>query len=307
MSEKTCPHCGRSVREGDKFCIFCGKPLLTDFTKTIKESTEKKGSIIFPPQESRVEGKGEQKEEEEDEVKEEVTPFGSGDLTPPEEKQKKKESIPFDVEEDEELLDTLEMEDEMREQFEMKMELAILYGKKDRLKEKLDKILGDAKSERYELDIDFAKEVNMRLEAIKEVQRELQSQIDEVMERLGTFKLDEFLITIEEKRAQLTELKRKFKLGKIKQNIFEQLKREYATEYRKAQEELEKIRKQVRNWISKLKSEINHEEVKKKLLEGRFNTKEIDKETFEKKKEELLRQIEEFKQKIDVLSNYTGE
>jgi uncharacterized Zn finger protein (UPF0148 family) len=299
VSEKTCPHCGRAVRDGDKFCIFCGKPLLTDFSKTIKESTEKKGTILFPTQEPPT---------EEEESKDEVTPFESGDLAPPEEKsQKKKDNIPFDLEEDDELLEALEMEDEMREQFEMKMELAVLNGKKDKLKEKLNKLLGDVKSERYELDIDFAKEVNMRLEAVKEVQRDLQSQFDEVLERLGTFKLDAFLITIEEKRAQLTELKRKFKLGKIKQSIFEQLKREYATDYRKAQEELVQIEKQVRNWISKLKSEINQEEIKIKLLEGRLNTKEIDKETFDQKKEEILRQIEEFKQKITVLSNYTGK
>ncbi len=299
MSEKTCPHCGRSIREGDKFCIFCGKPLLTDFSKTVKESAEKKGSIIFPTNEPPV-------EEEEDD-----TPFESGDLAPPSDdkskKKKKKESVPFDVEEDEELLEALEMEDEMREQFEMKMELAVLHGKKERLGEKLDKLLKDVKSERYELDIDFAKEVNMRLEAVKEVQRDLQSQIDEVMERLGEFKLDKFLITIEEKRAQLTELKRKFKLGKIKESIFEQLKREYATDYRKAQEELGSIQKQVRNWISKLKSEINHEHVKVKLLEGRLNTKEIDKETFEQKKDDIKRQIEEFNQKITVLGNYTGK
>jgi chromosome segregation ATPase len=147
----------------------------------------------------------------------------------------------------------------------------------------------------------------MRLEAVKEVQRDLQSQTDEVLERLGEFKLDVFLVTIEEKRAQLTELKRKFKLGKIKQNIFEQLKREYSTEYRKAQEELINIQKQVRNWISKLKSEINQEEIKIKLLEGRLNTKEIDKDTFEQKKEDIKRQIEEFKQKIDVLGIYTGK
>ncbi|TFG17268.1 MAG: zinc-ribbon domain-containing protein [Promethearchaeota archaeon] len=299
MSEKTCPHCGRAVRDGDKFCIFCGKPLLTDFSKTIKESTEKKGTILFPTQEPPT---------EEEESKDEVTPFESGDLAPPEEKsQKKKDTIPFDPEEDDELLEALEMEDEMREQFEMKMELAVLNGKKDKLKEKLNKLLGDVKSERYELDIDFAKEVNMRLEAVKEVQRDLQSQFDEVLDRLGTFKLDAFLITIEEKRAQLTELKRKFKLGKIKQSIFEQLKREYATDYRKAQEELVQIEKQVRNWISKLKSEINQEEIKIKLLEGRLNTKELDKETFDQKKEEILRQIEEFKQKITVLSNYTGK
>ena len=171
MSEKTCPHCGRAVREGDKFCIFCGKPLLTDFSKTVKEATDKKGSIIFPTQEPPTE----------EEEKEEATPFESGDLAPPDngkskKKKKDKDDIPFDVgEEEEELLEALEMEDEMREQFEMKMELAVLYGKKERLKEKLDKLLKDAKSERYELDIDFAKEVNMRLEAVKEVQRELRA------------------------------------------------------------------------------------------------------------------------------------
>ena len=50
MSPKYCVYCGSSIKETDKFCIICGKPLLTDIpkseskpqTKDIREEKEPK-------------------------------------------------------------------------------------------------------------------------------------------------------------------------------------------------------------------------------------------------------------------------
>ena len=34
---KFCPYCGSPTKENDKFCILCGKPMLTDVPKASKK------------------------------------------------------------------------------------------------------------------------------------------------------------------------------------------------------------------------------------------------------------------------------
>lgn len=255
-------------------------------------------------------------EEATDKPKDEFVPFAGGNLVPPEEKddskkdgkkedskKKDKKSVPFS---DEDLMDNFELDAETEEQLKNKMELAILNSKKEKLKEKLKEMSKDAKSERYDSDLDFAKEVNAKLNAVKEIQKELQDKEAEINKKIGVFKYDEIEHVIEERRAQLTELKRQYKLGKIKENIFEQLKREYAGDYRKAQEQRDFIEKQIRIWISKLKTEKNREEIKLKTVDGRFKAKEIDSERYQQEKAELTKNIEIFDIKINVLRNYAG-
>jgi hypothetical protein len=110
----------------------------------------------------------------------------------------------------------------------------------------------------YDSDLEFAKDVNAKLNAIKEIQKELQDKEAEINKKIGIFKYDEIEHVIEERRAQLTELKRQYKLGKIKENIFEQLKREYAGDYRKAQEQ---------RILSRNKLESGYQNLKLKRIE----------------------------------------
>lgn len=320
MSQKTCPYCGRNVRENDKFCIFCGKPLLVNVSKSNEGSKPQaeKNKAFFTPQKEKESGKKSAKEESKEKKKDSSVPFTSGDLEPPgeepskkskdelmEDKEKKK-TVPFAEDEEDFSSEELDLEDDIREQLVAKMDYALLNTKKLKLKEKLDDLMRDVKSERYDQDIDYAKEINLKLEAVKEIQKQLQEEDDKLREKIGIFKFDELQHVIEERRAQLTELKRKYKLGKIKENIFKQLKQEYSMEYRKAQENLKKYQKQIKIWISKLKTEKNREEIKLKLVEGRYSTKEIDKERMESEKSELQKIIDQYDQKINVLRNFAN-
>ena len=47
---KFCPYCGSPVKESDKFCIICGKPLLTDLPK----SQESIGRIDLQKEEKKL-------------------------------------------------------------------------------------------------------------------------------------------------------------------------------------------------------------------------------------------------------------
>ena len=85
------------------------------------------------------------------------------------------------------------------------------------------------------------------------------------------------------------------------------MKREYATEYRKAKDELADFQKQMRIWVSKLKGEKNREEIKLKMLEGRHFAKEISKEDLKKQKGDHIKAIETLDQKILVLRNFVGK
>jgi len=312
-----CPHCQQEVKETDKFCIFCGKPLIVSINNKKSESN------TSPPKNHEDDlkqdnGKTGLKNEDSSKMKNKFIPFASGNLEPPEfsskeeNKKSKKESedenkkfVPFTSENFDTGEKKLELDENIKEQLEMKIELTLLDNKKIKLKAKLDQIMKDVESEKYQMDVDFAKEVNAKLNAVKEIQKELKNKEEELKSKLTSFKIDELNNIIEERRAQLTELKRQYKFGKIQESIFLQLKQEYAQDYRQAQQELEKIQTQIKIWISKLKSELNKNQVKLKTIEARFKAKEIDKDRYESEKKDILNEIDIIEIKIKTLEQYT--
>ncbi|MHA1339307.1 MAG: hypothetical protein ACTSRZ_03470 [Promethearchaeota archaeon] len=318
---KNCPHCKREVKDTDKFCIFCGKPLISSISPRRNKNDKKNSdSINLPKDKSKDKSKEDKSISESnkgDIKKEEFIPFVGGSLEPVEKVSKskkdksksessdKKKIIPFTSDNFDTGEDNLELDEEIKEQLEIKMELALLDLKKVKLKSKLNEIMKDANSERYEMDLEFAQKVNAKLNAVKEIQKELKEKEEELKSKLDVFKIDELNNMIEERRAQLNELKRQYKFGKIKEAIFIQLKQEYAEDFREAQEQLEKIQKQIKIWISKLKTELNRNQVKLKTIEARYKTKEIDKERFESEKKDILKEIEILEKKIDTLRQYS--
>ncbi|MEJ2277965.1 MAG: zinc ribbon domain-containing protein [Candidatus Lokiarchaeota archaeon] len=88
-----CPYCGAPTKDSDKYCIICGKPLLTDVSKKRREEKLKeKKEIISPKEESK-------KKEEESSIQEEEQV--ESDLKEKEEEKKKKKSIDEKAEEKE--------------------------------------------------------------------------------------------------------------------------------------------------------------------------------------------------------------
>ena len=135
--EIPCPYCGRSVRNTDKFCIFCGSKL------NIKD---------HKPSDSKI--SDQEREDADNELKEsDKNQKGKKD------KKSNKNKQPSSEEED----DTIEeMPPEILEQLEAKMNLAVINAKKERLRDRLKELTKELDSELYQYDLKYAKEINLQ-------------------------------------------------------------------------------------------------------------------------------------------------
>lgn len=121
------------------------------------------------------------------------------------------------------------------------------------------------------------------------------------------FKVDELMDKLEEKKQQLLELKRSFKLHEIKKDVYEQLKTEYINQFNQIQTELEKLRINIIRWVSLEKANRNKLDGKIRMAQARMKSGEIDKNEFEKERDTLQKEIEKSEQKIKILEHYTKE
>ncbi|MEJ2250676.1 MAG: zinc ribbon domain-containing protein [Candidatus Lokiarchaeota archaeon] len=164
-----CPYCGAPTKDSDKYCIICGKPLLTDVSKKRREEKLKeKKEIISPKEESK-------KKEEESSIQEEEQV--ESDLKEKEEEKKKKKSIDEKAEEKEIVeIDIEPLPEDVKQKIDYFIEYSELKLNKDALKDKLDNVSKLMKDERYEYDFDFKSEVNIKFEAIKTLINELKDK-----------------------------------------------------------------------------------------------------------------------------------
>lgn len=107
------------------------------------------------------------------------------------------------------------------------MEMIVYDEKKKKLKVRLDELLKATEDEKYEWDPDYKKEINIKLAALKEIKDEILKEEEKWREILKEpFKLDVYDDTMEQKRGELVELRRSYKLHAIKKEQYEQLKLE---------------------------------------------------------------------------------
>ena len=139
---KFCPYCGNPVKESDKFCIVCGRPLLSKSSKNDKkppkeepkQQEEDTEPIIEeePDPKEEIEEKSEDKEENEGEYEVE-------DL--------KKKEISF----------AEPLPDDVKHQIDLYIQSTEINLKKDVLKNKLNDVLKATKDPKYETDFEFKK------------------------------------------------------------------------------------------------------------------------------------------------------
>ena len=308
--EISCPFCGRVVRDSDKYCIFCGSKI---------QKTEPK-----------IE-KSKEREMIEQEVDKDLG-FLKGVSKNKEDK--KNIDAPFMIEEgsQESLEDTVlsleeiekekknkgaskktkdikvELPEEIKEQLECKMKLAIIEDKKKKLKEKLKTLKEDLNEEKYEYDMDYAKKINVKLNAFKIIKEEFDEKEENLRAELGPkgmFRVDELEDELEVQREQLIELKRAFKMHKVKKDVYEQLRLEYSTGFREAEKELHDLRSNIIRWLSSEKADKNRLENRIRLLQGRYKTREIDEEEFERQKKDISQEVERVSQRVKILELYS--
>lgn len=289
--EIPCPFCGRMVRNTDKFCIFCGSKLQkTESKYTAEEREEIEKELGTSSSKTSSDALPEFQVKSDKEVKETVQKDkkkGNGEKT-------------FQTE--------VDLPQNIVEQLEAKMDLAVIEKKKQKLKKKLDKLKDELDSDRFEHDIEYANKISAKLEAFKSVKEELMSKEEEIRGKLGPkgqFRMDELEDLMEVQREQLIELKRQFKRRKVKREIYEQLKLEYSSEYRKYEDELQKLRDNVIIWISKEKSEMKRLKNKLGMIQARFKAREIDESEYNEQKADIEKDIEKMEERVKILQNYS--
>ncbi|MFX0153453.1 MAG: zinc ribbon domain-containing protein [Candidatus Hodarchaeota archaeon] len=292
MSPKFCPYCGNPVKETDKFCIICGKPLLTDIPKSAKS----------------LDRKEEVKKEEKVEVKEKVE-----EIQQREEEQKQQI---FDMEEAEkdkkkakkakEKKEIKPLPEEVKEQLVYYIEYNDIQLNKEVLAEKLTEISKSTKDERYDYDMEFKKEINLKLEAVKTLISELKEKENVIKQNLEEpFIVQRIQDDIDTKIFQLENLSREHKLHKVDKETFEKLREKYKQEKIELESETEDLIEGMKLWIQDLKLEKAEISGERKLNKGRYHAKEITEDDYNKKDKEFDLKLKKINTKISTLEKLT--
>ena len=287
MSPKFCPYCGNPVKETDKFCIICGKPMLTDIPKSkgkpeIKDTKKKKEN-------ETIEKKSEEMEPDEEPIDIE---------TREEAKIKSKKS--------KEKRDVKPLPEDVKEQMVYYIEYNDIQLNKKILGEKLTEISKSTKDARYEYEIDFKKEVNIKLEALKTLISELKQKENVVKQNLEEpFIVQRINKDIETKVFQLENLAREHKLHKVDRESFEKLRDKYKQGKESLEQERDDLLAGMKLWIQDLKLEKTEMSGERKLNKGRFHSKELTEEEFNKADKEFDLRLKKINTKIKTLEKLT--
>jgi len=308
--EISCPFCGRVVRDSDKYCIFCGSKMQT--AKPKKEKSKDQDMIEQEVDKDLGFLKGVSKNKDDDKntdapfMIEEETQESLEDTVLSLEEIKKEKKGKKDSKKKKDI--KIELPEEIKDQLECKMKLAIIEDKKKKLKKKLKDLKEDLNEEKYEYDMDYAKQINVKLNAFKVIKEEFNEKEENLRAELGPkgmFRVDELEDELEVQREQLIELKRAFKLHKVKKDIYEQLRLEYSTGFREAEKELHDLRSNIIRWLSSEKADKNRLENRIRLLQGRYKTREVDEEEFKRQKKEISLERDRVSQRVKILEIYS--
>ncbi|MFX0003360.1 MAG: zinc-ribbon domain-containing protein [Promethearchaeota archaeon] len=281
---KYCPYCGNPVKETDKFCIICGKPLLADIPKSvkrteIKETARRDDTIKFEEKPEEVDLEQEEKDQE--------------IIVEKETKKHKKKSDKSDVK---------PLPEEVKEQMVYYIEFNDIQLNKKILAEKLDDLLKSTKDPRYEYDLDFKKEINIKLEALKTLISELKQKEGVIKQNLEEpFIVQRITNDIDTKIFQLENLSREYKLHKVDEESFEKLRDKYKDEKSALEKEKNDLIEGMKLWIQDLKLEKTEMFGDRKLNKARFHAKEITEEEFNEKDKDFDTRLKKINTKIETL------
>ncbi|MFX0019666.1 MAG: zinc ribbon domain-containing protein [Promethearchaeota archaeon] len=280
---KYCVYCGNPLKSTDKFCIICGKPVLRDVQKPkavqkpkdlIREKVreikgEDSSSEIeeYPVEEIEIEEKVEKKKKAKKEVKVE-------------------KPLPFEV----------------KEQMILYIEYNDMQLNKKLLVEKLKEIQKSLKDPRYDVDQEFKKSINVKIEAIKTLINELkQNEIEVKQKMIEPFIVQRIKDDIDKRIFQLKNLTKEFKLHKMDKETFESLREKYKQEKTDFENEREDLISGMKLWIKELKMEKSDIKAERNLNKGRFSAKEIEEEDYEEKDKEFEVKLKKIDVKITTL------
>lgn len=285
---KFCPYCGNPVKKTDKYCIICGKPLLADIPKTVKltedkEPSKKEDTKIYKEEPNDIEIEGEEAPQErvfEQEKKKPKKKVDKSDLKP--------------------------LPEEVKEQIVYFIEYNDIQLNKTILIDKLDEISKSTKDPKYEYDLDFKKEINVKVEAIKTLISELKQKESVIKKNLKEpFIVQKITNDIDSKIFQLENLSREYKLHKVDKETFEKLRNKYKEEKLDLEKSKEDLLEGMKLWIQDLKLEKAEVSGDRKLSKGRFHAKEISEDEFKEIDKDFDIRLKKIDTKIETLEKLT--
>ncbi|MFX1278380.1 MAG: zinc-ribbon domain-containing protein [Promethearchaeota archaeon] len=289
---KFCPYCGSPVKATDKFCIICGKPLLTDIPKQESDSKIKVTKI-------EVEREKVEEKSKDDVAKEEV----DKDILELEEARQEKKKI----RKPKGLKDAKPLPEDVKEQMVFYIEYNDIQLNKKVLLERLNEISKLTKDPRYEYELEYKKEVNIKLEAIKTLIDEMKQKETVIKQNLEEpFIVQRINSDIETKIFQLENLTREHKLHKVDRETFEKLREKYKQEKLELETDREDLLEGMKLWIQDLKLEKAEISGERKLNKGQFHSKEISEEEYDNRDKDLDLKIKKIDTKIKTLEKLTN-
>ena len=288
---KYCVYCGNPLKNDDKFCIICGKPVLAGVKKPEKTGVEKAKEIIKDKRTPKEKILEESLAEDDDENL----------YVKPNKKSKKKKGkkdedaqverpLPFEVKE--QMVLNIEYND-------IKLNKEILI---DKLKE-IQKAIGD---DRYDVDEDYNRTINVKVAAIKTLISELKQKESELEVKMDKpFIVQRIQDDIDKKIYQLKNISKEFKLHKVDKDSFEKLREKYKEEKANLESERTNLVVGMRLWIGELKMEKVEIKSEKNLNKGRYSAKEITEEVYDVKNKEFEIKLKKIEIKIKTLEDLT--
>ena len=288
---KYCVFCGNPLKNSDKFCIICGKPVLTSVKKPEKTEVEKAKDFIKDKKKHR-------EEPAEEIIIEEAVEETS-------EKQEKKGKKKKDKKDEKEIVEK-PLPFEVKEQMILNIEYNDTQLNKQILLEKLKELQKSVKDPRYDVDPEFKKTVNIKLEAIKTLITELKQKEGELEQKLEKpFIVQRIQDDIDKKIFQLKNLSKEFKLHKVDKESFEKLREKYNQEKKEFETEKKDLTEGMKIWIKELKMEKAELQSERNLNKGRFSAKEISEDDFKAKSKAFDLKLKKIAIKIKTLENLT--
>ncbi|TXT58355.1 MAG: hypothetical protein BAJALOKI2v1_390029 [Promethearchaeota archaeon] len=293
---KFCPYCGTAVKESDKFCIACGKPLLSNLKKEGKQKAKEQMHKDVIEEKKRKKGPKESEEEKEEDEEEEQK---EGDKK---EKDKDKKEEEKKDKKEKKKKEIKPLPEDVKKQINLYIENTDIQMNKKALGEKLKEVQKQLKSPEYELDYEFKNDVNVRLEAIKTLVKDLKEKEEEIQSQMDdVFIVQKLNNEIEAKEYQLKNLTKEYRLKRIDKDTFKRLKERYKSEREDLLEEREDLREGINKWVQELKIRKTDLIGEKKLYKGRYSSKEISEEEFKKKDKDYELKLKKLENKIDIL------
>jgi len=283
-----CPYCGKPVKKSDRFCIACGKPLISESPKEEKKLDVKKTEEKEDKKKKKKEKKEKKEKAEEEEEKEEG-----------EEEEEEEEEI-IEVE-------AKPLPEDVKEQIETHLELKEIQEKKKTLLDKLTESQKLLKSPQYEVDYEFGEKVKVQVEAVKILIQEVKKNENELKQNIeGKFIVDKINTDIAVKRDQLKNLMREHRLKKIRdKDVVRKLREKYKQQLKEFTTQKAELVAGLNLWIEDLiekKSELTTE---KNFNKARFSSKEIAEDEYKRNDVEYVKELDKVTKRLKSLKILT--